>query len=232
MYNHNHNSPNLRLPCQMTFFEGVILSSFSFLQSRVGFALFFGQWYTEKHTDKYFRLLCVLWLAEDFWANWWYAVFLFASISPFFALPGECNSDYVQFGRDILFITSFRSNKYSGDLKIFLKIFWLGRFCGSIRGLTVPQPFDTGVNSSISGGREVREDEKVKHLSSSIKFLLLRRLRLPRESTRSQATRRWTSGCRLKNGQILSQIPEPPPNSNYVPKTDCTKNDLLEKTNF
>lgn len=60
---------------------------------------------------------------------------------------GECNSDYVQFGRDILFITSYRSNK----------------FCGSIRGLTVSQPF-AGVNSS-SGWRE---NEKVTPLAKRI----------------------------------------------------------------
>ena len=38
---------------------------------------------------------------------------------------GECEDDYVQFGRDILFITSHRSNK----------------FCGNIEGsLVVPHP--------------------------------------------------------------------------------------------
>jgi len=61
---------------------------------------------------------------------------------------GECNSDYVQFGRDILFITSYRSNK----------------FCGSIQGLTVSQPY--GVNAS--SGREGREEEKVTPLAQRI----------------------------------------------------------------
>ena len=32
--------------------------------------------------------------------------------NPYSVCSGECNSDYVQFGRDILFITSYRSNKY------------------------------------------------------------------------------------------------------------------------
>ena len=30
---------------------------------------------------------------------------------------GECQDDYVQFGRDILFITSHRSNKYCGVIE-------------------------------------------------------------------------------------------------------------------
>ena len=29
----------------------------------------------------------------------------------------ECEDDYVQFGRDILFITSHRSNKYCGNIE-------------------------------------------------------------------------------------------------------------------
>ena len=37
---------------------------------------------------------------------------------------GDCEQDYVQFGRDILFITSHRSNKY----------------CGVIEGSLVPAP--------------------------------------------------------------------------------------------
>jgi len=53
---------------------------------------------------------------------------------------GECETDYVQFGRDILFITSYRSNKY----------------CGEIQGRTVPLPL--GVNSSAQ--REQSVDEK------------------------------------------------------------------------
>ena len=41
---------------------------------------------------------------------------------------GDCEEDYVQFGRDILFITSHRSNKY----------------CGVIEGSLVPAPPSSG----------------------------------------------------------------------------------------
>jgi len=42
---------------------------------------------------------------------------------------GDCEEDYVQFGRDILFITSHRSNKY----------------CGGIEGSLVPAPPSSGL---------------------------------------------------------------------------------------
>ena len=46
---------------------------------------------------------------------------------------GDCEDDYVQFGRDILFITSHRSNK----------------FCGQIEGsLIVPHPGSLPSNST------------------------------------------------------------------------------------
>ena len=64
-------------------FEGVILSSFFFLQSRVGFR--FSSGHIKTHTDKYFRLLRILWLPKDFWAKRWYAVVppnFFNSICP------------------------------------------------------------------------------------------------------------------------------------------------------
>mgnify|MGYP001328205128 FL=1 len=35
-------------------------------------------------------------------------------------VDGECEEDYVQFGRDILFITSHRSNKFCGNIEVTL----------------------------------------------------------------------------------------------------------------
>merc|ERR1719220_1754360 len=60
-------------------------------------------------------------------------------ISP--PLDGECEMDYVQFGRDILFITSHRSNK----------------FCGTIEGtLPLPPPRPTTTTSPSSNASLAR----------------------------------------------------------------------------
>jgi len=67
-------------------------------------------------------------------------------ISP--PLDGECEMDYVQFGRDILFITSHRSNK----------------FCGTIEGsLPVPPPrptTTTPLTSNATLGRTVKTSKE------------------------------------------------------------------------
>ena len=86
----------------------------------------------------------------------------------------------------------------------------------------------------VSGGRQSRsllstqaaEGERMrrcgeKHLCSLIELLLLRRLHLPRESTRSPATRRWTSGFRFQKWSNPFLNPRtPPPTANYDPKAD------------
>ena len=129
------------------------------------------------------------------------SLFLFCHQNPYSVFSGECNTDYVQFGRDILFITSYRSNKYV-KCQCWCWCWWLSRFCGSIQGLTVLQPY--GVNSSSE-----REGEKVPLYFSSTwcttsifktpsvtKSFPSRWLHLPSGSTLSPATRRWTSGFR------------------------------------
>ena len=51
---------------------------------------------------------------------------------------GECQDDYVQFGRDILFITSHRSNKYCGVIEGSVRSLPQNSSNGDIQTITTP----------------------------------------------------------------------------------------------